>query len=446
MMLCKRVRDVLKKYSMLGREERIAVAFSGGADSVALLHFLKSEGFEPSAIHINHGIRGEEADGDEEFCRDFCAKNSIPFYCSNIDVPGAAKVSGEGLEEAARRMRYAEIEKIVTKEGITRVATAHHADDNMETLIFNLTRGASLKGAGAIPPIRGIYIRPLIEATREEIITYCNENSLEYVVDSTNFDTDYTRNFIRHKIIPLIKQINPDAADSFGRFTACARRDEDFISSELTALLETDRRDILCEKHPALLTRYIYRKSAEFDVVPSQKSVETLLCAIKAGNEYKCVDLGKELKAFCDRNRVSFELTGGKTPPFEKTELVQGENKLGDNGILFLTEDKTQLEKFLNIYKRSVYTKINSDKIKGTLYVRQRENGDSYRYGGMTRSLKKLFNSKKISIKQRDILPLVCDEGGIVWIPSFPHRDGMKPEKDSEIIYIGYIGEKNDNE
>lgn len=446
MMLCEKVNAVLKKYAMLQKGEKLAVAFSGGADSVALLHFLKNEGYEPSAIHINHGIRGEEADADEDFCRDFCEKNAIPFYSVHIDVPAAAKLNGEGIEETARKMRYAEIENVIARKKIVKVATAHHADDNMETLIFNITRGSSLKGAGGIPPVRGHYIRPLIECTREEVISYCNENSLNYVTDSTNLDTDYTRNFIRHKITPLIKQINPDAANAFARFTASARRDEDFIQGELAKLSENTERSVLASLHPSLLSRFIYRCAGKFGSTPSQKSVDSLISAIKAGNEYKSIDLGENLKAVCDRNSLRFVVSTEKNAETEPKSLTLGINDLGVMGKLLISDTKENFDSFLNIYKISIHARLNFDKIKGNLFVRIRKDGDSYRYGGMTRSLKKLLNAKKLTVQERNLLPILCDEKGIAWIPSFPVRDDLKPQQENKILYIGYLGENYDNE
>ena len=446
MMFCEKVRAVLKKYSMLEKGQKLAVAFSGGADSVALLHFLYKEGYEPCAIHVNHGIRGEEADADEDFCRDFCEKNSISFYSVHINIPSEAKKRGEGLEECARRLRYSEIEKITDAEGIQRVATAHHADDNMETLIFNITRGASLKGAGGIPPVRERYIRPLIETERCDILEYCKNNSLEYVTDSTNSDTDYTRNFIRHRIIPEIREINPEAAKSFARFTACARRDEEFIQSEAQKLTVNTKRHELASCHLAVLTRFIYNSCDKFNVVPSAKTTDSLISAIKMGNEYKCIDMGGNLRAVCDRDTLRFEKKEVRILSFETFKLENGENDLLQMGKLFVTDDKEYFDNILNIYKISVYTKLNFDKIKGTLFVRRRNNGDYFRYGGMTRSLKKLLNSKKLTVRQRDMLPLICDDAGIAWIPSFPARDGLKPKENEKILYIGYIGEENDNE
>lgn len=440
MMLCEKVRSALKKYSMIEKDEKLAIAFSGGADSVSLLHFFKDQGYEPSAIHVNHGIRGDEADGDEDFCRDFCKKNSIPFFAVHIDVPAEAKKRGEGLEETARKMRYAEIEKITAENGIQKVATAHHADDNMETLIFNITRGSSLKGAGAIPPVRGQYIRPLIECTREDVIEYCNIHDLEYVTDSTNLSTDYTRNFIRHEIIPKLKQINPDAANSFSRFTASARRDEDFIQSEVAKYSENTERQVLAALHPSLLTRFIYNSADKYGVVPAQKAVDQLIFALKAGNEYKSVDMGENLKAVCDRNSLRFEMSKAKDQ--EKQEpraLVLGKNDLGNMGHFYLSTCSETFDKVIKIYNISTHTRVNFDKIKGNLYVRHRQNGDSYRYGGITRSLKKLLNEKKLTVKERNSLPLVCDDNGIVWIPSFPIRDDLKTNSKEKILYIGYL-------
>ena len=197
------VLKAIERFSLLDNRN-ITVALSGGADSMALLSVLleiKGEfSLNITAAHFNHRIRGAEADRDEAFVKEYCEKKGVELFLGSGDVPSYAKEQGLSLELAARELRY-EFLKSVSKGN---VATAHTASDNAETVIFNLTRGSGAEGLCGIPPKRDIFIRPLILATREQIEEYCKENDIPFVNDSTNFCDDYTRNKIRHNVIPVL--------------------------------------------------------------------------------------------------------------------------------------------------------------------------------------------------------------------------------------------------
>ncbi|MBR4880958.1 MAG: tRNA lysidine(34) synthetase TilS [Clostridia bacterium] len=430
-----KIENTIKKYDMISYEEPVAVAFSGGADSMALLDILYKKGYKVSAIHVNHMIRGAESDSDEEFCRCFCKERNIPFYYHRIDVPAEAKKSGEGLEEAARRLRYAAIEETVKAQGISRVATAHHADDNAETVIFNIVRGSGAKGGCGIPPVRDIYIRPLIDVTRDEIVAYCKENSLEYVTDSTNLSTDYTRNYIRHEIMPRLKEINPLTTSALGRFSSLLRADEEALES-LVPKDGTDRQT-LAALPDALLSRYIRKRCEEMEVRPSLVSVQELIKAIRQGNRYLITDMGKDIVGVCDRNSLIFRKKN--TEDTQMSFIMEhGFTSLEGIGVICVAKDKQTAQEFI-CENTVTHVSVAADKISGGLHIRSRREGDSYRYGGMTHSLKKLFNSRKIPVEQRSHIPLVCDEEGIIWIPGFMPADRVKNDnKQNNVIYIVY--------
>lgn len=200
------VKKTIKKYSMINKGERIIVALSGGKDSMALLDILKKLENEleisVSCAHFNHCIRGEESDRDEAFVRKYCEKNNIELFCRRGDVLKFAKEKHLGTELAARELRY----EFLSSLGCDKIATAHTAGDNAETMLFNLARGTSLKGMCGIPPVRDKFIRPIICLKSTETEEYCKRNSIPFVTDSTNSSDEYTRNFIRHNIIPELKK------------------------------------------------------------------------------------------------------------------------------------------------------------------------------------------------------------------------------------------------
>ena len=234
-----KVRSALAEYDMLGGEKRVCAALSGGADSVSLLLVLRQlqaeSGAELCACHLNHGLRGEESDADERFCRELCERLQIPFYSEKVSV--SANVSKhESLEEAARRLRYDFFARALGRFECGVLATAHNANDNAETVLLNLTRGTALKGLCGIPPARTFggkfrVIRPLIRCTRGEIEEFLRERGQGYVTDATNLSEDYTRNRVRLRVLPELSEINPSISATIGRMTEKLRGDSDFLES-----------------------------------------------------------------------------------------------------------------------------------------------------------------------------------------------------------------------
>ena len=221
------VRGTIERYQMLEKGDAVVVGLSGGADSIALVSALNSIKSEYSlkivATHVNHGLRGAEADRDESFVKDFCNDRGIECHVLHADVPKMAKESSESFEACGRKVRYGFYAEIARKlvfdnpslMGKVKIATAHNAQDAVETLLFNLSRGTGLKGLCSIPPVRRyedlLVVRPIIEATREEIEEYLNEKGISFVTDSTNFDTDYSRNRIRINVLPELEKLNDGA-------------------------------------------------------------------------------------------------------------------------------------------------------------------------------------------------------------------------------------------
>lgn len=441
-------------FSMLKKGDKILVGFSGGKDSVALLCVLRELSLlyetEISAFHVHHGIRGEEAERDFEFCKDFCQKYGISFDFARVDAPKLAKTQGIGLEEAARILRYRAFDKYASENGITKIATAHTASDNVETVLFNLTRGSSAEGLKGIPPIRDNIIRPLIYCTADEIYEYVNENGFPYVFDSTNNDTEYTRNYFRHKVIPLLKDINPEFENAITRTCRTLRRDLDFISNNTGKCEDTAKTQELLSLHDAVLSRrlvYMYENTAGKKGTLGFDHVESMIALLRDENRdgKKYISLPQKINFVVTNDKAYFEKSDDTLAcpkkPYEKT-LDYGLNEFDRYGfdIFVCNSEKEYGEYFFkNVYKMSIHTAVKKDCITDTITVRCRKEGDSYRYGNMTRKVKKIMNEKRLDTEKRDNIPLFCDEKGIFWIPDFPLRDGMKPRDGENALHIYYL-------
>lgn len=402
------VIDAIEKYGMLQKGANVIVALSGGADSMALLNVLLSLKDELNinveAAHLNHMIRGAEADRDENFVRDFCSKKGIKLYCKSIDIPKFAKENGISLELAARQKRYEFLSEVCN--GV--VATAHTASDNLETIIFNLTRGSGLDGLCAIPPKRDIFIRPLLFCTRQMIEEYCQDNNIPFVIDSTNNETEYTRNKIRHNIVPILKEINPSVENTVIKTTDILRENVKLIDSLSSDYLKENvldngnlsvkkLRDINPLVAKTVLKKYISIKNSELSL--ENIHIEAIFNAAISGGR---TSLPKKCSAVC---------FGG--------EFYLEQSSLDIDYNVEITEINAEtFEKTKKINNLLLNDVIDCDKIVGKLTVRTRNEKDSIRLKnrGCTKTINKLFNELKVPLIKRDILPVVSDEKGVVWI------------------------------
>lgn len=419
----------------------LLLGLSGGADSCALLHMLleycKEHGAPLALAHVDHGIRGEEAKRDVAFCRALAGRHSLPFYLLETDVPALAKKSGRSIEEEARAVRYAFFERVMKDESIPVLITAHNADDNAETVLFRLARGTTARGLSGIPPARafggGTVIRPLLDVTKAEILSYCKEHSIDFVTDSTNGCTDYARNRIRHNVLPELRAVNGNAVENVTRLVHTLRTEEDYWCAEIKKFLAANATEgsldtpALLALHEALGKRVLAAWLETVGIEPSFTAIDLLFALAQAAKPHASLDLAGGTVAYENgRLIVKNEIAPSKTdyliPITEEKTVLPG----GDMCLLW---EKGPMangthEKCQNIYKKATTTKISFDTINGSLFVRPRRHGDTILAGGMHKKVKKLFCEAGIPPSLRDRLPLLCDGDGIVWIPLVALRDG----------------------
>lgn len=428
----------------------VVVGLSGGADSVALLlvllRYKVDFDFNIKAVHINHSIRGIEADRDELFSKDLCVRLGVPFESYKIDVPELASKLGVGLEEAAREVRYNKFQQIIDDScAFSSIAVAHNATDNLETVIFNMMRGSGIVGISGIRPVRDNIIRPLIYASKELIISALSSMGMDFVIDSTNLSTDYTRNYIRNEIIPKFKHLNDSPENMCTRLTTSLREDSELLLDLAKNFLNENEKngkisiEALSSLKKPLFSRVIMLMCKEH-LLPSPEKVhiDAIYSLISDGDFSISLPGGM---SFISQHKEAFisDLSDKKTEFY--IELHEGENKIPIFSSIILVSKDKNYDCFSNIYKKSIQVKINFDIINNGLYVRSRKDGDSYRFGNMTRKLKKIFNDKKVPASDREKVPVFCDSHGILWVPGLPVRDGTF---DGEAWYITILDRANE--
>lgn len=416
------VKKAVEEYALLLPGESVLCALSGGTDSVALVRCLLNMGYQVSACHFNHSLRGAESEGDEAFCRDFCRENAVKLYVTKEDIRGYAENVKESIETAARIRRYAFFEHCAQQAGILKIATAHTASDNLETQLFHLIRGTGLKGLCGIPPARrlsggALLIRPLIFAQREDITDYLRQLGQDYREDSSNLTDDYTRNRIRHQVIPALKEIAPDAASAAANAAMLLRRDEAFLSSlAFSSGSQIEVKQLLQAAQP--IAARILRNMMQSAGVPMGEvkvsHLDNIIKLLQKGNPYIKLNLPGGY-FFVRRYETVFVEQGEKKKNFQQTPLLQGETVQTPLCSVSLSIcDGIKANVFNNSFNTFYLDcgKINVE----TLCVRPRRQGDclAIHKGGGHKSLKKWMIEKKIPRDIRDILPVVADSSGVI--------------------------------
>ncbi len=435
-----KVKQTIERHHMLNPGDTVLVALSGGADSMALLNVLYSLKDEYSinlcAAHFNHCIRGEEAKRDEDFCVEICREMGIELFVGSADIPALAKHNGIGVEECGRQERYAFFECVAPG---AKVATAHTLSDCEETFLFNLARGASLKGLTSIPPVRDNIIRPLIDCSRDDIERYCEQNNIAYVTDSTNLQDEYTRNRLRHKAVPELKKVNPSFDSAFSRCVNSLREDEELLSMLSNAAVERARladgflTEPVTVLHPSLRRRAVATVIEELTgEKPQAHHIEAVCGIIEAGGDTQILG-GISLRA------CSGVLRRVK-PKSEEwcCEACFGINNLpyGDIKLeLFVKNNKINIQ---NFNKHLLDNAFNYDKINGKLFFSSLREGDKIRLRGrgVTKQLRRIFNEMHIEPELRRSIHVLRDDEGIIWVSGAGVADRVAVDSNTDSVVM----------
>ena len=375
--------------------EEVVCAVSGGADSVALLfalYLLKEKlQIRLSAAHFNHHLRGAESDQDQAFVEDFCSRYDIPLYKG-----GAAVETGpKGLEAAARDARYGYLK---TLPG--RIATAHTADDNAETVLMHLIRGTGLKGLGGIAPKSGKLIRPMLTVTRQEVMAFLQEWNLPHVEDQSNHTDQFLRNRLRHHVMPLLNRENPRLAENVSAMAMQLRQEEHYLSRQVEL---TDRVSVLREMDPALRNRALESFLRQQGVKePQREQIQLLKCLVFSNNPSARGAFPGRVTIGREYDRL-IRLPRQEAP--DTAQLTLGSQKLPQWKLEIHVSQAQSLEQ-----GKTVFTV----QPEGKIVVRSRLPGDRIRLPGGSKTLKKLFIDEKIPAWERPFLPVLADEKGVL--------------------------------
>lgn len=430
--------QAVEQYQMLPQGSRVTVALSGGADSVALLHFLcslqKERMLGMQACHINHLLRAEESERDEAFVRKLCEDWRVPLKVYRENVAAGAKNAGESVELFGRRVRY---QRLFQAADGGLVATAHTLSDRAETTFINLLRGTGLKGLCSIPPVQGKVIRPLIFCTREQIESYCRENEIRYVTDSTNFSADYTRNRVRQTVIPALQAIQPSFYPLYSRMLGHLEEDEAFLEQTADEAFEKAQQasgldaGVLGELPLAILFRVLRRYFGSHQVSCETVQMEAAqrLLRQKRGR----VQLQKNCWLEWNAGLLSICRDEGE---FQMAPLEVGPGKLPENSLASGCLRLLNCEQFTNLQKREcniLKKTIDYDKIYGRLFLRQKKEGDYLRlaHRKVGKPLRKWWNEQKIPPRQRSRIPVLSDEESPVWVYGLGADERVLPTKET---------------
>ncbi len=457
-----KVERTLKRFRMISFGDKVLVGVSGGIDSVVLIDVLfklkDKLGIQLAVAHFNHELR-QTAQRDEEFVEKLAEKYGCPLFKGREDVRKLVKKRGMGIEEAARFARYAFFERVASQENFNKVALAHTLSDNVETFFLRVIKGASVDGLKGIPPVRGIYIRPLIEVSRKEIERYAKENHLYFVQDESNEDERFLRNWIRLKLIPLLEERNPSLEETVGRIQQALREVWEYLDGKVEKLskdiVKTEGEAIyfnierLNDIPKALVKRLLFKILYEnfYAGTPellSSSHMEAIMAMLGDSRGSKRIDLPKGVEAVREYSTLSLRRK-------EAEKKQEGEVLITSCGVYLFGNKLFVIRKgtFPNVVGLGKWCALfDAAKVSFPLVLRHRRPGDRIfipRVGH--KKLQDFFVDLKIPRSKRNSIPILAtSEGDVLWVVGYRQREDLKPEgKEALLIEVRGTNENSYN-
>ena len=444
-----KMSEFIRRENLIEKGEHVFLALSGGGDSVALFRLLlllqDQWNLKLSAGHFNHQLR-DTAMRDEHFTRALCAKHGVDFYSGTGDVTSLAKKRGFGIEEAARNMRYTWLNEQANRIKADKILTAHHADDNIETVLLHLVRGSGVRGLSGIPPRRENIVRPMLCLTREEIELYLEKIGQDYVQDETNENTVFRRNLIRQDVLPILKTLNANLGETVLRSSQRLRQDASYLDALATAFLKdhlsTEIRlenEQLNNLHAAVRSRVFRQVAAHFESTLDAVHVSELEALLKNPSPSAQISLPHDLLARREYDVLVFTKKSLDFSAFEPIFLPkEGSVSVPEIGLRFFVRS-AKCEKNENFVQNKKFY-FQKEAICGKIMLGSRKSGDKIRIHGRkgTKTVKKWMIEQKIPAHKRDSTPVFYDEGGPIAIVGIGIADTVAPKRNDEMLIISW--------
>lgn len=394
----------------------IGVAISGGVDSVVLAHLLKQCGAKISLLHCNFMLRFSASDGDQSFVKRLAEEIGVPFYTIEFNTENYAESHKMSIQVAARELRYRWFKQMAEIHDLGSIVTAHHNDDNLETFLINLSRGTGLDGLTGIPKVNDLFVRPLLPFSKQEIISYAEEEGLQWREDASNTETKYLRNKIRHNIVPGLKELHPEVLKNFNTTIHFLQRSQSFIKDKIRKFREVYFLDdpltkgykisIAALKQEGFLDIVLFEILKEYGFT-AWSDIQQLLEAQSGKKVYS-----ERYTLLKDRTELLLFPSLQERIPIKEIETLVSKVILPQGALLFkVTDDKNSTKN-----KHSIV--VDKKKLKFPLRVRNWEIGDYFYPSGMKGKKKvgKYFKDEKFSLPQKEKTLLLCSDDEIVWI------------------------------
>lgn len=452
--MIEKVIENIEQNQMFNYGDKVVVGFSGGPDSACLVHVLHTLkerlGIEVIAAHVNHCLRGEEADRDEQYVEEFCKKIGIQCYIKREDIHKVSKENGISCEMAGREIRYEFFQEVLKKVDGQKIAIAHNANDQAETVLMRMMRGAGLEGLVGIKAVRDdIYVRPILTIDRKEIEEYCEVNNLNPRIDKTNLENIFARNKVRLELIPYIQDnFNKDIIESLNRMAETIKTDNDYINEMVrncfSEYCTKEKGKIVISKnaflqHEAILTRIIrvalgyvkgdlrnFEKVHIYDIINLQKH-----------STGKRIMLPGNVEALNNYGSINLYIKKQREPLENKSYILDIDkvNDICEAGIE-VDMQKHIVQKSFQFTKNNLIKYFDYDKINSYISLRFRKNGDKFSPLGMkgSKKLKDLFMDLKIPKDERDNIPLICFGDDIAWIVGYRVSEKFKVDENTKNI------------
>ncbi|MBO7146035.1 MAG: tRNA lysidine(34) synthetase TilS [Salinivirgaceae bacterium] len=436
--MLRQFKQFVSQNQLFDHSNSLLAAVSGGADSVVMLHLLAQCRLKVAVAHCNFQLRGADADGDEKFVRQLAEKYQMPFFSIRFNTLAYADEQRVSVEMAARELRYNWFAQLAAEQHFDRILTAHHLNDNIETLLLNLTRGTGINGLAGISAVNGNIVRPLLFATRTQIEEYARLNNLAFRTDCTNLSDDYQRNIIRHRIVPVLKELNPAFEERMSKNFKHISQATDiynwYVAKVMAEVMQTNGSQVIIDTEKLIQQSFceavLYECIKPFGFNSSQTEAIMKTIGQKSGSTFQSATH----RLLVDRSQIIIE-------PIENSDFQIIEiDSLRDIDSIGLTMRIVPIADFV-LDKRPNVACLDLDKLQFPLTIRRWQHGDFFYPFGMTKAqkLSDFFVNNKVNVFDKERVMVLTSGEKIAWIIGYRPDNRFKiSDKTQRVLVLSY--------